>query len=219
MNAPSQPDLKTAKTLESKLQTSRAAKIQRKTKETDIAVHLELDLAPDAIPVVAVQTGIGFFDHMLEAFARHGHFNLQLQCVGDLHIDQHHTVEDVGIVLGQAFALALGDLRGIERFAFFECPLDEALAKAVVDISGRPFLHYGATYKRSTIGTLDSSLIKEFFGGFVLHARWTLHLDVVRGDNDHHVAEAMFKAFARAARAALRKTGSTEVPSTKGMLV
>ena len=198
---------------------SRGAQIIRNTKETEISVVLELDLPAAAVPEIAVETGIGFFDHMLEAFARHGHFNLKLKCKGDLHIDQHHTVEDVGIALGQAFALALGDLRGIERFAFFECPLDEALAKTVVDISGRPFLHYGASYKRESIGTLDSSLLKEFFGGFVLHARWTVHLDALRGDNDHHVAEALFKSFARATRAAIAKTGSSEIPSTKGMLV
>lgn len=198
---------------------TRSAKIERNTKETQITVELKLDEPPQVVPVCDVSTGIGFFDHMLEAFSRHGHFGLVLRCNGDLHIDQHHTVEDVGIALGQAFLLALGDHAGLWRFGCMECPLDEALVKAVIDVSGRPFLHYGVDFKRPFIGTLDSSLLKEFFGGFVLHARWTVHLDAVRGENDHHVAEAMFKAFARAARQAVLLTGATAVPSTKGLLV
>lgn len=197
----------------------RGAHVQRDTKETQIEVRLGLDLAPWRTPTAQISTGIGFLDHMLEALARHAGIDLFLTCKGDLHIDQHHTVEDVGIALGQAFALALGDMRGIERFGMMECPLDEALVKAVIDISGRPFLHCGLSFRRDAIGALDASLIKEFFGGFVLHARWTLHLDMIRGDNDHHVAEAAFKAFARATRIAIRATGSHEIPSTKGMLV
>ena len=196
----------------------RKAKVQRQTKETQILVELELDPVSGRAPG-KVSTGIGFFDHMLEAFAKHAGVSLSVSCVGDLHIDQHHTVEDVGIVIGQAMAQALGDCAGIERFGMMECPLDEALAKAVIDVSGRPFLHFGAQFRRPLIGQLDSSLLKEFFGGFVLHARWTVHIDVIRGENDHHVAEAVFKAFARAAKRAWQSTGTSEIPSTKGSLV
>ena len=195
----------------------RSAQIQRETKETNISVKVTIaERGQDAL--CQVDTGIGFLDHMIEAFSRHGGFHLELKCQGDLHIDQHHTVEDVGISLGQAFAQILGSGKGIERFAMMECPLDEALVKAVIDISGRPFLHYGLQYKRPFIGALDSSLLKEFFGGFVLHAKWTVHLDQIRGDNDHHVAEAAFKAFARAAKTAVALTGSDSIPSTKGVL-
>jgi len=196
----------------------RTAEIERKTKETDIRCTLVVHDAGEE-PSCAVSTGIGFLDHMIEAFSRHGGFSIALSCTGDLHIDQHHTVEDAGIVLGQAFALALGDMRGIERFGLMECPLDEALVKAVVDLSGRPFLHYGVTYKRPFIGALDSSLLREFLGGLVLHAKWTVHVDALRGENDHHVAEAMFKALARATRQAVRVNGSGSIPSTKGVLV
>jgi imidazoleglycerol-phosphate dehydratase len=199
------------------LSTERRVQLKRVTKETEIEVDLGLlNAGQDAVS--KVNTGIGFLDHMLDALARHGGFNLHLTCKGDLHIDQHHTVEDCGIALGQAFAKVLGDGAGIERFGCMECPLDEALVKAVIDISGRPFLHYGIVPKRPFIGALDSSLVKEFFGGFVLHAKWTVHLDCARGDNDHHVVEAAFKAFARAARYAVRLTGSSAIPSTKGVL-
>lgn len=196
----------------------RAITVQRQTKETRISAQLTLDNR-GAESHSKISTGIGFFDHMLEAFARHSGIVLNIDCVGDLHIDQHHTVEDVGIVLGQAFAQALGDCAGIERFGMMECPLDEALAKVVIDISGRPYLHFGAHFRRPFIGQLDSSLLREFFGGFVLHARWTVHIDVLRGENDHHVAEAIFKAFARAARRAWARTGEPGIPSTKGSLV
>lgn len=196
---------------------ARTASVHRKTKETDIRCTLVVH-APGEESTCLVNTGIGFLDHMLDAFSRHGGFSIDLTCAGDLHIDQHHTVEDVGIVLGQCFAKAVGEGAGIERFGLMECPLDEALVKAVVDISGRPFLHYGVSYRRPFIGALDSSLLKEFLGGFVLHAKWTLHVDALRGDNDHHVAEAMFKAFARAARQAVRASGLSGIPSTKGVL-
>jgi imidazoleglycerol-phosphate dehydratase len=189
----------------------------RKTKETDIHCVLGFPAAHEEA-VCKVSTGIGFLDHMLEAFSRHGHFHLELTCEGDLHIDQHHTVEDVGITLGQVFDVALGDRKGIERFGMMECPLDEALVKAVIDISGRSYLHYGLRFARPSIGALDSSLLREFFGGFVAHAKWTLHLDCLRGENDHHIAEAAFKAFARAAKKAVASSGLASIPSTKGVL-
>ena len=197
--------------------SERLVTVERNTKETQIKVRLALD-ARTAGFETRIETGIGFFDHMLDAFAKHSGVALELQCKGDLHIDQHHTVEDVGIALGQAVAKALGDCAGIERFALMECPLDEALAKVVIDVSGRPFLHFGAQFRRPFIGQLDSSLIREFFGGFVLHARWTVHIDVPRGENDHHIAEAVFKAFARAARIAWKRGTDTAIPSTKGVL-
>lgn len=192
----------------------RKAVIERKTKETDVRVTLTLEGSGKSV----VSTGIGFFDHMLEAFARHARCDLEVSCTGDLHIDQHHTVEDVGITFGQAVAAALHDKSGIERFGSMECPLDEALVKCIVDISGRPYLHYGLRFSRPFIGHMDSSLFREFFGGFVLHAGWTLHLDCLRGENDHHVAEAGFKSFARAARQAWALSGFGDVPSTKGSL-
>ncbi|MEY3901286.1 MAG: hypothetical protein RL189_592 [Pseudomonadota bacterium] len=197
---------------------ARIVTLERNTSETQIKIRLALE-GREAGFQTRVSTGIGFFDHMLEAFAKHSAIALELDCQGDLHIDQHHTVEDVGIALGQAVAKALGDCAGIERFALMECPLDEALAKVVIDVSGRPFLYYGVQFRRPFIGQLDSSLIREFFSGFVLHARWTLHIDVLRGENDHHVAEAVFKAFARAARVAWKRSGDSGIPSTKGMLV
>jgi imidazoleglycerol-phosphate dehydratase len=197
--------------------SERLVTVERNTKETQIKVRLALD-ARSAGFETRIETGIGFLDHMLEAFAKHSGVALELNCRGDLHIDQHHTVEDVGITLGQAVAKALGDCSGIERFALMECPLDEALAKVVIDISGRPYLHFGAQFRRPFIGQLDSSLIREFFGGFVLHSRWTVHIDVMRGENDHHIAEAVFKAFARASRAAWKRGADTGSPSTKGVL-
>jgi imidazoleglycerol-phosphate dehydratase len=197
--------------------SERLVTVERNTKETQIKVTLAIDGRTAGFDT-RIETGIGFFDHMLDAFAKHSGIALELQCKGDLHIDQHHTVEDVGIALGQAVAKALGDCAGIERFALMECPLDEALAKVVIDVSGRPFLHFGAQFRRPFIGQLDSSLIREFFGGFVLHARWTVHIDVLRGENDHHVAEAVFKAFARAARVAWKRGADTGIPSTKGVL-
>lgn len=193
----------------------RSANIHRQTKETDIRCQLKLEGSGQS----KISTGIGFFDHMLESFARHARVDLDLQCSGDLHVDQHHTVEDVGIVLGQAVAASLADGAGIERFGHMCCPLDEALCRATIDISGRPFLHFDVPFSRTHIGALDSSLLHEFFGGFVLHAKWTVHLDKLRGANDHHIAEAAFKAFARASRQAWRASGFADVPSTKGTLI
>lgn len=192
----------------------RQATIERTTKETDITCVLRLDGSGHA----RVETGIGFLDHMLESFARHSRSDIELRCQGDLHVDQHHTVEDVGITLGQAVAQCLGNGTGLERFGHTCCPLDEALCAATVDISGRPFLHYQLAFTRPHIGALDSSLLREFFGGFVLHAKWTLHLEVLRGENDHHIAEAAFKSFARASRQAWGLSGFSDVPSTKGTL-
>ncbi len=179
-------------------------------------MRVELDGAGEA----DVETGIGFFDHMLDALARDGMFDLRVRCRGDLHVDGHHTVEDVGIVLGAAFAEALGDKRGVVRFADATCPLDEALSRVVVDLSGRPGLHWHVPFTRAMIGGFDVDLTREFFQGFVNHALVTLHVDNLRGDNAHHQCETVFKAFGRALRMAVepdpRAAGT--VPSTKGAL-
>jgi imidazoleglycerol-phosphate dehydratase len=197
---------------------TRVAERRRETRETRIEVRLDLDGAGEA----DVRTGIGFFDHMLDALARHGMFDLRVRCEGDLHIDGHHTVEDVGIVLGAAFAEALGDKRGIARFADATVPLDEALVRAVVDLSGRPFLHFAVPTPadQPRIGDFDTALSAEFWRAFATEARLTLHLDALRGDNAHHLVEATFKAAARALDAATRldpRRGGA-VPSTKGVL-
>jgi imidazoleglycerol-phosphate dehydratase len=197
---------------------SRTAERSRKTRETEISVRVELDGTGEA----DVRTGIGFFDHMLDALARHGLFDLRVHCEGDLHIDPHHTVEDVGIVLGGAFGEALGDKRGLVRFADATVPLDEALVRAVVDVSGRPFLHFDVTLPpdQPRIGDFDAALSAEFWRAFAMEARITLHLDGMRGNNAHHVVEATFKAAARALDAATRidPRRAETVPSTKGVL-
>jgi imidazoleglycerol-phosphate dehydratase len=195
---------------------SRVADITRKTNETDLHVRLNLDGAGQA----QVKTGIGFFDHMLEALARHALLDLTVEAHGDLHVDGHHTVEDTGIVLGLAVAQALGDRAGIRRYADCIVPLDEALVRCVLDISGRPYLSYNVDFpKWQMLGEYDVFLTPEFFRALVLNAGLTVHLDLIRGDNPHHIVEAAFKAFARSldAAAALdpRVTG---VPSTKGTL-
>ena len=197
---------------------NRSAERSRATRETDIQVRLDLDGTGEA----DVETGVGFFDHMLEALARHGLFDIQVRCSGDLHIDAHHTVEDVGIALGGAFAEALGDKKGIVRFADATVPLDEAVVRAVVDLSGRPFLHFcvDTPPNQPRIGDFDAALSGEFWRAFATEARVTLHLDALRGDNAHHLVEATFKAAARALAAATtldpRRAGT--VPSTKGVL-
>lgn len=197
---------------------SRSAERARSTRETDIQVRIDLDGSGQA----DVQTGIGFFDHMLDALARHGMFDLYVRCQGDLQIDAHHTVEDVGIVLGGAFGEALGDKQGVVRYADATVPLDEALVRAVVDLSGRPFLHFAVDLPagQPRIGDYDAALTGEFWRAFATEARITLHLDSVRGDNAHHLVEATFKAAARALDAATtidpRRSGT--VPSTKGVL-
>lgn len=195
---------------------ARIAEVHRRTSETDIRVRIDLDGSGAA----QLNTGIGFFDHMLEQIARHGLIDLQIAAQGDLHIDGHHTVEDVGITLGQAFAQAVGDKKGIRRYGHAYVPLDEALSRVVIDFSGRPGLHMRVDFRSGMIGTLDTQLVYEFFQGFVNHAGATLHIDNLHGDNAHHQCETIFKAFARAVRAALeldpRMTGV--IPSTKGSL-
>jgi imidazoleglycerol-phosphate dehydratase len=202
--------------IEKRTMTARGAEILRETKETRIRVELDLD-RPGA---ARISTGIGFFDHMLEQVARHGALALTIEAQGDLHIDGHHTVEDVGITLGQAVAKAVGDKRGIQRFGHAYVPLDEALSRVVIDFSGRPALVWQVGFKRAMIGGFDVDLVHEFFQGFVNHAQVTLHVDNLRGDNAHHQCETVFKAFARALRMALQldPDAAGAVPSTKGAL-
>ncbi|MFO1295211.1 MAG: imidazoleglycerol-phosphate dehydratase HisB [Rubrivivax sp.] len=194
----------------------RTADIRRDTKETRIRVALNLDGTGQA----KLATGIGFFDHMLDQVARHGLIDLTIEAEGDLHIDGHHTVEDVGITLGQAVAQAVGDKRGITRYGHAYVPLDEALSRVVVDFSGRPGLHMDVAFRAAQIGGFDTQLATEFFQGFSNHAGVTLHIDNLKGDNAHHQCETVFKAFARALRMALtadpRAAGT--IPSTKGSL-
>ena len=195
---------------------TRAASITRTTTETDISLTLNLDGSGQA----DIATGIGFLDHMLTALARHGLFDLTLRATGDLHIDFHHTTEDVGIVLGQAFARALGDKRGISRFGHGVVPMDEALVDAAVDISGRPYLAWNVAFQRPKIGEMDTELFEEFFRALAFNAGVTLHVTMRAGVNAHHVAEASFKATARALRAAcvIDPRAAGEIPSTKGSL-
>ena len=194
----------------------RIATVQRDTKETKIQVRVNLD----GTGAATLETGIGFFDHMLDQIARHGLIDLTIEAQGDLHIDGHHTVEDVGITLGQAVAQAVGDKKGITRYGHAYVPLDEALSRVVIDFSGRPGLHMHVPFKSGMIGAFDTQLAFEFFQGFANHALVTLHIDNLKGDNAHHQCETVFKAFARALRMALtpdpRSAGV--VPSTKGSL-
>jgi imidazoleglycerol-phosphate dehydratase len=196
--------------------SARRAQVQRKTKETRISVEVNLDGTGSC----QLATGVPFLEHMIEQIARHGLVDITIEAKGDLHIDAHHTVEDVGITLGQAMANAVGDKSGIRRYGHAYVPLDEALSRVVVDFSGRPGLEYHVTYPRARIGDFDVDLVREFFQGFVNHAMVTLHIDGLRGDNAHHVAETVFKAFGRALRMALEvdaRMGGV-VPSTKGSL-
>ena len=194
----------------------RTATVRRDTKETQIHVQLNLDGRGDA----KLSTGIGFFDHMLEQIARHGLIDLDIEAKGDLHIDGHHTVEDVGITLGMAVAQAAGDKRGITRYGHAYVPLDEALSRVVIDFSGRPGLHMDVPFRSGMVGGFDTQLAFEFFQGFANHALVTLHIDNLKGHNAHHQCETVFKAFARALRMALtpdpRAAGT--IPSTKGTL-
>ena len=195
---------------------TRRSELSRKTSETDILIRLNLD----GTGATKIATGIGFFDHMLTAFGRHGLFDLEVEAQGDLHIDAHHTVEDVGIVLGQALALAVGDKRGINRFGQASIPMDEALVDAAIDLSGRSYLGWQVSFERPMLGTMDTQLVEEFFRALTSNGLFTLHLRQVAGSNAHHVAEATFKAAARALRMAVaadaRAAGT--VPSTKGKL-
>ena len=196
--------------------TPRTASVQRDTKETQIHVRLNLDGSGES----RLSTGIGFFDHMLDQVARHGLIDLDIEAKGDLHIDGHHTVEDVGITLGQAIAAAVGDKKGLRRYGHAYVPLDEALSRVVVDFSGRPGLHMRVAFTSGMIGTLDTQLVYEFFQGFVNHAGVSLHIDNLQGDNAHHQCETIFKAFARALRMALEidPRSAGVIPSTKGAL-
>jgi len=196
--------------------SNRKATVERNTKETQIQVSLILDGQGKA----ELDIGIPFLEHMLEQVARHGLFDLSIKAKGDLEIDAHHTVEDVGITLGQAFTKALDDKKGIRRYANAYVPLDEALSRVVIDCSGRPGLEYNANYPRARVGEFDVDLVFEFFQGFVNHAMMTLHIDNVRGRNSHHIAETIFKAFGRALRVAVEIDPQMKgvLPSTKGAL-
>ena len=194
----------------------RKAEVVRNTNETQIRVTLNLD----GTGAAQLSTGIGFFDHMLDQIARHGLIDLDIEAKGDLHIDGHHTVEDVGITFGQAMAKAVGDKKGLRRYGHAYVPLDEALSRVVIDFSGRPGLHMRVDFKSGMIGALDSQLVYEFFQGFSNHAGVTLHIDNLQGDNAHHQCETIFKAFARALRMALEidPRAAGVIPSTKGSL-
>ena len=194
----------------------RSAKVSRKTKETDITVEINID----GVGASSLDSGIGFLDHMLEQISRHGLFDLSIKAQGDLHIDDHHTVEDIGITLGQAFEKAIGDKLGIRRYGHAFVPLDEALSRVVLDISGRPGLDLNVDFTRARIGEFDVDLIYEFFQGFINHANITLHIDNLKGENAHHQAETIFKAFGRALRNAVEIDEKIKgvMPSTKGTL-
>jgi imidazoleglycerol-phosphate dehydratase len=194
----------------------RTADITRTTKETQIRVAVNLDGSGQA----TLASGIGFFDHMLDQIARHALIDLTVEAKGDLHIDGHHTIEDIGITFGQAFAQAIGDKAGVRRYGHAYVPLDEALSRAVIDLSGRPGLEWHVPFTRAMIGEFDVDLAHEFFQGFVNHALVTLHVDTLRGDNAHHQCETVFKAFARALRVAIELDPRAPgvVPSTKGTL-
>ncbi|MEP7062653.1 MAG: imidazoleglycerol-phosphate dehydratase HisB [Betaproteobacteria bacterium] len=194
---------------------ARSASVTRNTRETQITAGIGLD--GTGLPDLA--SGVPFLDHMLEQIARHGVIDLTVRAQGDLHIDAHHTVEDIGITIGQALAKALGDKAGIRRFGHAYVPLDEALSRAVIDLSGRPGLEFHVPFKRAMIGTFDVDLAHEFFQGFVNHAQCTLHIDNLRGENAHHQCETVFKAFARALRTAVQRDERGQgIPSTKGTL-
>jgi len=194
----------------------RSAEVRRNTAETRVRVFVNLDGAGER----KLASGVAFLDHMLDQIARHGLIDLEVECEGDLHIDAHHSVEDIGITLGQAVARALGDKKGIRRYGHAYVPLDDALTRVVVDLSGRPGLEWNVPFTRALIGSFDVDLAAEFFRGFVNHAQVTLHVDNLRGQNAHHQCETVFKAFARALRAALERDprAAGVIPSTKGSL-
>lgn len=193
----------------------RSAEIRRKTTETDITLNLRVD----GTGTTSIETGVGFLDHMLTLFCVHGAFDLSVAANGDLEVDDHHTVEDIGICLGQAFSSALGDKAGISRYGSAYVPMDETLARVVVDFSNRPYLHYGVELADQKVGTFDTILAKEFLRALALHGGLTLHVDLIHGENAHHIIEAVFKALGRAvSEAAARRTGTTAVLSSKGSL-
>ena len=193
----------------------RQGSVERKTRETDIRLRLDLDGEGKS----RIATGIGFFDHMLTAFSTHGRFDVELRCKGDLHVDAHHSVEDVGIALGQALREALGDKKGIVRFGHAYVPLDEALSRCVIDLSGRPYLHYDVTFKARQIGEMPTELFEDFFWALADHGRLNIHLEAIRGRNAHHIAETLFKSAARALSMAVALDPRVKgIPSTKGML-
>lgn len=196
--------------------TARTASVQRDTLETQIRVSINLDGTGQA----KFASGVPFLDHMLDQIARHGLFDIEVEAKGDLHIDAHHTVEDIGITLGQAFAKAVGDKKGLRRYGHAYVPLDEALSRVVIDLSGRPGLTFNVAFTRAMIGSFDVDLAREFFQGFVNHALATLHVDNLRGDNAHHQCETVFKAFGRALRMAAERDerAAGQMPSTKGTL-
>jgi imidazoleglycerol-phosphate dehydratase len=198
------------------MRTMRAANVSRRTAETDITVSIALDGSGRA----AIATGVGFLDHMLELFARHGLFDLEVKVQGDLHVDQHHTTEDTGIALGQAFLKALGDKKGIARYADIHLPMDETLTRVALDLSGRPFLVFRSAFPAQKIGMFDTELVREWFQAFAMNAGVTLHVETLYGDNSHHIAESCFKGLARALRRAVTLDPREEgrVPSTKGSL-
>jgi imidazoleglycerol-phosphate dehydratase len=193
----------------------RQGTVERKTRETDIRLRLDLDGEGKS----RIATGIGFFDHMLTAFSTHGRFDVELRCKGDLHVDAHHSVEDVGIALGQALREALGDKKGIVRFGHAYVPLDEALSRCVIDLSGRPYLHYDVTFKARQIGEMPTELFEDFFWALADHGRLNIHLEAIRGRNAHHIAETLFKSAARALSMAVARDPRVKgIPSTKGSL-
>src|SRR5436309_4679465 len=194
----------------------RKASLRRTTKETDVEVAVDLDGTGTA----AIATGIGFLDHMLDLLARHSRLDVSVTARGDLHIDHHHTTEDIGIALGQALKQALGDMRGITRYADVHVPMDEALTRVAIDVSGRPFLAFTAQFARDKVGTFDTELVEEWFRAFAMNAGITLHVETLYGSNDHHIAESCFKGLARALRAAVAidPRAAGEIPSTKGTL-
>jgi imidazoleglycerol-phosphate dehydratase len=195
---------------------SRTAELKRDTKETKVRVRLDLD----GLGVSSISTGIGFFDHMLDSFARHGGFDLEVETAGDLHIDMHHTVEDTGIVIGQAFARALDGFKGIRRFGTAYIPMDETLTRCAIDLSNRPYLIWRVTFARPKVGEMDTELFKEFHHAFAMNAGACVHLETLYGENSHHIAESGFKALARALRAAVELDPKSlgAAPSTKGVL-
>jgi imidazoleglycerol-phosphate dehydratase len=193
----------------------RQGSVERKTRETDIRLRLDLDGEGKS----RIATGIGFFDHMLTAFSTHGRFDVELRCKGDLHVDAHHSVEDVGIAVGQALREALGDKKGIVRFGHAYVPLDEALSRCVIDLSGRPYLHYDVTFKARQIGEMPTELFEDFFWALADHGRLNIHLEAIRGRNAHHIAETLFKSAARALSMAVARDPRVKgIPSTKGSL-